>query len=154
MSSSSLVPYQMWSTVLSKVTDRDTMEVRFALLARGFVDSDYDKCKIPTHLSRVSKSVNKHLARLTWYPSLSVPERLDVLTDLRAFNDADHVKTVLEATRFFVDCFEYDTIRKAVANDIKAVRAVDLTRAPQLARAAGMTVKDYVTHLRVEALSV
>jgi tRNA nucleotidyltransferase/poly(A) polymerase len=149
---SSLRPYSQWSTALHDVTDQTNMEVRFALLARGFTEDDYEWCKIPNHLARTSKSVNKHAVRLFNYLQLPAQERLDVLNDLRAFNDQAHVTNVLLAAMLMLPSNDHTFIASEVYGDIKKVKAVNLTRAPQLAMAAGMPVSEYVNLLRVQAL--
>ena len=150
----SLLPYRRWSSALYDVTSQTDMEIRFALLARGFLDGDYDRCKIPNHLARVSKSVNRHVVQVVNYPQLPAQERLTLLTDLRAFNGVHHLNHVLGAVWYLVPGNDHEVIGVSIARDIEAVKSVNLTRAPQLAAAAGMSVKDYVTHLRVQALSV
>ena len=56
----SLAPYRKWSYKLRDVVDSTPMHARFALVAAGFTDGDYERCKIPTHFSRIAKAYNNH----------------------------------------------------------------------------------------------
>lgn len=145
-----LRPYREWASALRSVTDRDNMEVRFALLARGFADADYERCKIPTHLARVSKSVNKHLASFMHYGEMGAGERLQLLTDVRALTDTTLLNEVLKTTMHYVSGDDALDICKRINKDIKAAKSVD---AESVAKSNPTRVKDAIFEARVQAMT-
>lgn len=146
-----LSPYRGWSAALRDVTDRDTAEVRFALLARGFVDGDYERCKIPTHLVRVSKSVNTHCSDVINYASLTAAERLTLLMSLRALNDTTHLNDVVKTVLHFIqDDLEFVADWSMRINtDIHTVKLVD---AEAVAKANPRRVKEAIFEARIAAM--
>lgn len=126
---------------------------RFALIATEFTDDDYEECKIPTHVSRVSKAFNVYRQRLRRYNHLSPVDRLDVLKSMRAIQDSGHLTDVLEAATVWYGHQQMTASLLQINKDLKTLRQVNLTHAPQLALAAGMLVKNYVQHLQLNALS-
>lgn len=146
-----LQPYSNWSVKLNNVTDRDTAEVRFALLARGFIDADYERCKIPTHLARVSKSVNVHCIDVVNYASLNATERLTLLMSLRALNDFTHMNDVIKTVLFFIDD-DWSFVAEwssQINNDLRNAKGVD---AETVAKANPTRVRDAIFEARVKAM--
>lgn len=141
-----LTPYRGWSGLLKDVTDEDNLEVRFALLARSFHDQDYETCRIPKNLVRVSKSVNRHLSSILDYVTLDSHKRLQLLMDLRAFNGLDHLLTVLRVAKHH---WVADSVVQAIHDDIKMVLSVDL---PELAKKSPTSIKDTIFNARVKAM--
>ena len=150
-----MMPYSGSLRVLDLDGDLDGVPLvsRFALIATEFTDDDYEVCKIPTHASRVSKAFNQHHQQLRQYHTLPPDARLAVLKSMRAIQDAGHLADVLEAATMWYGHQQMASALLQINKDLKALRQVNLTRAPQLALAAGMMVKDYVQHLQLNALS-
>lgn len=92
-----LAPYRKWLYKLRDVVDSTPMHARFALVAAGFTDGDYERCKIPTHFSRIAKAYNNHRDDLADYGRLDKEKRLDLLTSLKALNDNQLINAVLDA---------------------------------------------------------
>lgn len=120
-----LVPYRKWSHHLRKVSEQDEQHVRFALIARGFADADYEVCKIPTHLARISRAFNQFGASLVDYAFLSKEHRLDLLTSMKAFNDDQLIDAVLDVLALEVDRVVPSISKLAITRDVNAVKQLD-----------------------------
>lgn len=120
-----LVPYRKWSHNLRKVTDDHGQHVRFALIAHGFSDADFETCKIPTNLSRVAKAFNQHCNALVDYVHLSKENRLDLLTSLKAFNDNHLINATLDVLSVEAAPIVMTVTKLAIERDVARVRELD-----------------------------
>jgi tRNA nucleotidyltransferase/poly(A) polymerase len=145
-----LNPYRGWSTHLREVADHDSLEVRFALLARGFNEADYERCKIPTHLARVSKSVNKYLGFVVDYVTLGAIARLTLLMELRAMNDSVHLNDVLKTALHYVQPDNVTELCHAINADVNAAKTID---AAAIAKANPSRIGDAIFEARLRAIS-
>lgn len=120
-----LVPYRKWSHNLRKVTDDHGQHVRFALIAHGFSDADFETCKIPTNLSRVAKAFNQQCNALVDYVHLSKENRLDLLTSLKAFNDNHLINATLDILSLEAAPIVMTVTKLAIERDIARLRELD-----------------------------
>lgn len=120
-----LSPYSGWSHYLKLVDASTKQHARFSLIAQGFMDVDYDRCKIPTHLSRVSQAYNNHHDDLVRYVTLDKEGRLAVLTSLKAFNDTKHLNQVLDVIKVTISTVGFDSICIAIMRDIERIQTLD-----------------------------
>lgn len=127
---------------------------RFALIATGFTEDDYEQCKVPSYVARVSKAFNASRHQLRKYHLLSPGMRLELLKSIRALQDVGPLTDVLEAATVWYGHHVMMPALLQVNDDLKALKRVNLTRAPRLATAAGLSVKDYVTLLQTNAISI
>lgn len=135
-----MLPYAGWNESLRHVTDSDDEYTRFALIAHRFHVTDYDLCKVPTHLKRVSISVNLLSEKLMQYTSLPPVDRLKLLYDLRALQDATHINRVTNAIKLWMPPETWLMTINAITLDIEIVKCVDAsaiaaTKPPNIASA-------------------
>jgi tRNA nucleotidyltransferase (CCA-adding enzyme) len=109
--------------------NKDTpMHVRFALVASSFTDKDYEDCKIPTDLSRVSKTAHANFNALLNFPTISAQEAVGVMDKLRTFSDPDHSQRVFDVIKMYVKCgndLEYFAWKRAVNQRVAAAGSID-----------------------------
>ena len=120
-----LAPYRKWSHCLRKVNDSTPMHARFAMVASGFTDKDYEVCKIPTHYSRIAKAFNQNGNGLVDYVHLKKEDRLDLLTSLKAFNDDHLINATLDALSVAAAPIVVTVTKMAIARDVARVRELD-----------------------------
>jgi tRNA nucleotidyltransferase/poly(A) polymerase len=102
---------------LAYVVKSDPLYVRFALVARSFAAGDYETCKVPTDLAKVSAAFNEHFATFLHYQFHTPVVRLTMLNSLRAFSDPDLL-------RHCVDVFALH-VRQAVSSPAEEKRFTD-----------------------------
>jgi tRNA nucleotidyltransferase/poly(A) polymerase len=150
-----LLPYRCWSRLLRDVTQDDGMDVRFALLAFGFSTRDYEWCKIPTHLARVSKSVSKHIDFIMKYDTLGAIARLFMLKELRAIHDPSILNVCLRVATLLA---KYDTMYNLpaamarIAADLEKLRSLDCSSIVAN-RAPNQHVRDVIEMAQLAAIS-
>lgn len=83
-----LRPYRDAVTqVMTHFTDDTPLDVRFVVAARGFKGTDYELCRIPVELARVSDAFNTDFVELIMYATRDAATRLSTLTAFRAITD-------------------------------------------------------------------
>lgn len=83
----SLAPYSQVNTrIIKSIESGHTLAERFTMIADGFNDDDYDRCRIPTDCADLARAFNRNFAKLVTYPSQSAKSRLELLYNVRYFS--------------------------------------------------------------------
>lgn len=101
-----LAPYmRAWlKRSLLWVSNDTPLYVRFALIMSSFTDQDYEDCKIPTDLSRVSKTVHTNFNSLLNFNSIPAAEAVALMDKMRTFSDPDHSARVFDVVKMYIKC--------------------------------------------------
>lgn len=133
---------------LLEISPEHDLIVRFALVCSGFEDKDFIECRIPNNCAIVGRSFNKYFAQLVMYPLYNKEQRLMVLQELRALNDAWLLNKLMEVLDL------YDTsnpTKEWVEEDLTRIRTVDAA-AIAATCANGQEVKDKLFKARLAVL--
>ena len=147
-----LRPYwKATSHMLEVVKHIPDLAVRFAVIADGFQEEDYERCRIPTECARLSKAVNRFGPHFHVWHLMDAPDRLDVLTQLRVPNDQSFVKTVNAVTALMFS--QVDIARRVLWNDLDAISSVDAASIAATCK-TGSEIKDKIRNARIQAMSI
>lgn len=120
--SGTLQPYAFVdSDMLNKVNKHTPIEIRFAYCSAGFIDADYEECKIPNNISRFSKLWHAHKAALSKWYCLTASEKIDILISMRGFSDKNIIKLVMQAL-----CDYSSTDVEQFASDLRVASHIDI----------------------------
>ncbi len=100
-----------------------SLSVRFAVIATGFTDKDYETCRIPSDCVRLSKAVNQFRSHLHAWHVLDARTKVDVLNQLRVTNDEQFILRVGTAVELLSP--RLDAAIDTFAKDLKAFRSID-----------------------------
>mgnify|MGYP002788678677 CR=1 FL=1 len=143
----SLAPYAgVDMDALERVSDDDSLEVRFALVASQFEDEDYETCCIPTTCSTLARAINKNFAYLVTYPFHDAGTRVDLLTKLSWFSRPELLQQVTQVIKFSNDaCVPY------IIADTERLKLVDAGKIASQCT-SGQQIKEALRSARIEAL--
>lgn len=111
--------------------NKDTPKhVRFALIMSSFTDKDYEDCKIPTDLARVSKTVHANFNALLNFNSIPAAEAVALMDKMRTFSDPDHSERVFDVIKMYIRCgnessLDYFAWKRAVNARVSAAGSID-----------------------------
>lgn len=106
---------------LLNVKDQHDLPVRFALVAAGFMDDDFERCRIPSDCADLAKAFNRHFNDFHHYGMFSTKQALDVLYELRAFSRPWLLEKCLEV----MDFYPLDVQATMIREDFAAAKSVD-----------------------------
>jgi tRNA nucleotidyltransferase (CCA-adding enzyme) len=138
------------------ITKDTPMYVRFALVSSSFTDKDFDDCKIPTDLSRVSKTVHRNFNDLLNFGSITAANAVALMDKMRTFSDPDHSERVFDVVKMYIKCdnessMEYFAWKRVVNARVAAARSIDAA-AIAGSCANPKDIKDAIFAARVAAL--
>ena len=127
------------------------LTTRFVFVSKGFVLSDYERCRIPTELTLVSYMFNSFKQSLMDYKHYSKEERLNVLDKMRAFSRPWLLDKCLYALSF---CGQYikvmETINK-IRLDVETTKAVPAAEIAATAK-NGKEIKEKIFAARIAVM--
>lgn len=88
------------------------IEYKIAILCYYFNNEDYDYCKIPNNISKVSKIINNFKEKIYYYDELEYKEKLDLLLNLRVFQNKDIILSCFRFANIFG--FEYTNVERDI----------------------------------------
>lgn len=112
------------------IESTDSMYVRFAFAAAQFTAGDYEVCKVPTDLAKVSHTFNQNFSQFLHYSRMSAVDRLTLLDRVRAFSDPALLQHCVDIftvhVRQYVSSLkEMDQLTNAFFVDLKKAKTVD-----------------------------
>ena len=152
MTTTSLVPYAGANTgVMTQFVDDTPLHARFVIAARQFMPEDYDTCRIPTELARVSKAFNTNVCMLWAYDEFEAPERLTALEAMRAINDDTLLVKCVDALMLFHEMRDMISNVMLMGRDLKRIRSVDAAAIAATCK-NGLEIKQKLFEARVAAM--
>lgn len=142
---------------MSQFTDDTPLDVRFVLAARGFKGTDYETCRIPTDLKRVSDAFNYEIADLITYTTLDATTRFSVLHAFRAITDDTKLFKCMAALRLYASAggkYEVDAVESTIylmEQDLARIRSVDAAAIAATCK-TGLETKQKLFEARVAAM--
>lgn len=142
---------------MSQFTDDTPLDVRFVLSARGFKGTDYEICRIPTDLKRVSDAFNYEIADLITYTTLDATTRFSVLHAFRAITDDTKLFKCMAALRLYASAggkYEVDAVESTIylmEQDLARIRSIDAA-AIAATCTNGLEIKQKLFEARVAAM--
>jgi tRNA nucleotidyltransferase/poly(A) polymerase len=128
--SARVAPYmRAWLKRSLMWVNKDTPKhVRFALIMSSFTDQDYEDCKIPTDLARVSKTVHGNFNALLNFNSIPAEDAVALMDKMRTFSDPDHSERVFDVVKTYVKRgtdMDYFAWKQAVNARVWAAGSID-----------------------------
>jgi tRNA nucleotidyltransferase/poly(A) polymerase len=146
----SLRPYSVYSVgMVGTITECDPLFVRFALLAKGFSDADYITCKIPTHLTSISKMVYKLYPYITEFALLSPTQQLNMLIKARSFSNSDTFLNCLTV----MNKFGYEQVTQFIINIWHAAKSIDTNSIVTKYQDQPNVIKEVIYEARLDAIN-
>lgn len=140
---------------LKWVTSDTPLYVRFALISSSFTAAEYDTCKIPTDLSRVSKAVHNNFDQLLNFDKLTPEQAVAMFDHLRTFSDPKHSERVFDVIKLYVrhgTNIDYTAWKNTVNDRVRAAGSIDAA-AIAASCADPSRIKAAIFNARVAALS-
>lgn len=127
------------------------LAVRFSAIAGGFLEEDYERCRIPTECARLSKAVNTFGPHFLSFHELDPIERLDILMQLRVTNDEQFAHFVCGVVFIIYNTY-VDEARQVLLNDLKAIKSIDAAVIASQCK-TGVEIKHKLFEARVQAMA-
>lgn len=153
MCTAALRPYVSADAAMMRFIIPSTpLYVRSALLTKGFCDADYDTCRVPTSLSRISKAVNKHGDKLWYYVISNNKERLKTLELFRALSDSTFIYQCTEVLGVHLTGITSETaLHRQVRWDLDNISKVDASAIASACK-NGLEIKQMLFESRVASM--
>jgi tRNA nucleotidyltransferase (CCA-adding enzyme) len=109
--SARIAPYMRGAMkqLLVEVDPTTPIHVRFALMMSTFTDRDYEDCKIPTELARVSKAVHYNFEQWLNFDVRNPLQVLDLFDKVRAYSNPVLLEQVLDVMEMYMKRVRYQT---------------------------------------------
>lgn len=152
MTTTALVPYAGANTgVMTHFTDSTPLHARFVIAARGFQPDDYEMCRIPTDLTRVSTAFNINICKLWAYDEFDAPDRLRLLEATRAISDESVLSKCATALLLFSHMRDMMSNVLLMARDLERARSVDASAIAATCK-NGLEIKQKLFEARAAAM--
>lgn len=143
-----MAPYSEYDAMaLNQCYHLTPSTVKFVFASAGFVDEDYVQCCVPTEYARMSRAYHKYANQLINYERLSSAQRVQLLTEMRAFSDMAALEHTFKALAVTDDA----EAAWIVYDDLAKLKEVDTASIARPATGAG--IREAVFNARVAALS-
>lgn len=149
-------PYKEFAPeVLIGISEDAPLYARFAASCHGMQCIDFDVCRIPTDIARVTKAFAKHRSTLAVYTIINNRDRLTLLEEMRALSDGSLIHKCLEALAVMMGVQYTQLITDAIARDIASIRTVDAKAiADQCRPGSGSEIRHRLFEARVAAMEL
>lgn len=152
MATTALSPYATANpNVMTQFIDSTPIHARFIIAARGFSTTDYELCRIPSHLARASRVFNASIDKLWSYNQLDAETRLMLLEATRAISDDALLFECTDALLLFNH--ERDMISNVLLmiRDLERIRSIDAAAIAATCN-NGLEIKQKLFEARVAAM--
>lgn len=136
---------------LHKVKQTTPLFVRFCLVGGGFGANDYEICRVPTDLARVSKAFNTHVVDLFQYTVSTAEDRIRLFDATRAFSNINLLMDVVKVMGMYPEHLVPNDLEDRVLADLRAAMSVDAATIAASCK-TGLEIKQKLFAARVAAM--